>query len=208
MTEPMNDLLTLSQLEAAPILSRGFYQRPTVEVAEGLLGALLVRRDAGGVVAVRITEVEAYLGIADPACHTFGGRRTRRNASMWGPAGHAYVYRIYGLHCCLNIVTVGVGTPEAVLIRGATTVHGGRLVGERRGRSIARRAWTDGPGKLCQALAIGLSDDGADLYSQDGALTLRRDDGGTEVGEVERLPRVGVDYAREAAGWPLRLRVR
>jgi DNA-3-methyladenine glycosylase len=208
MTEPMDDLLTKSQLDAAPILPRGFYQRPTLEVAGELLGALIVRRTDAGVVAVRITEVEAYLGVADPACHTFGGRRSRRNESMWGPAGHAYVYRIYGLHCCLNIVTVGDGTPEAVLIRGATTVHGGGLVADRRGPTVARRSWTDGPGKLCRALAVGLTDDGADLCSAEGALTVRRGAGAATVGEVERLPRVGVDYAGEAADWPLRLRLK
>ena len=94
-------------LAEAAILSRGFYQRPTAEVARDLLGKFLVRTTARGVVAVRLNEVEAYLGVDDPACHTFGGRRTTRTETMWGEAGHAYFYRVYGLHNCLKVVTVG-----------------------------------------------------------------------------------------------------
>jgi DNA-3-methyladenine glycosylase len=207
MTEPMHDLLSRDDLDTMSVLSRGFYQRPTDDVARALLGKILVRETAEGVVAVRITEVEAYLGIEDPACHTFRGRRTARTATMWGPAGHAYVYLIYGLHSCLNIVTVGEGEPEAVLVRGAEPLLGGALIRRRRGPGIRSRHWVDGPGKLCQALAITRDDDGSDLCRPDAGLAIRTD--GLSVGEesVERLPRVGVDYAGDAARWPLRLRV-
>ena len=106
------------------MLPRDFYQRTTEEVARGLLGKLVVSCDGEGTVVLRLTEVEAYLGTEDPACHTYGGRRTRRTETMWGEAGHAYVYLVYGLHCCLNVVTVAPGQPEAVLIRGGTIYDG------------------------------------------------------------------------------------
>jgi DNA-3-methyladenine glycosylase len=187
-----------------PALTRDFYQRTTEVVARELLGKLLVRTDAGGDVVLRLTDVEAYLGIVDPACHTFGGRRTPRTETMWGEAGHAYVYLVYGLHSCLNVVTVGPGRPEAVLIRGGVVEEGIDLVRIRRGPRVGERSLTDGPGKLCQGLAISRSDDGIDLCAPDSVLRIC--DAGTEVPEdrVRRLPRVGVDYAGEAALWPLR----
>lgn len=188
-----------------PVLARDFYQRTTEIVARDLLGKLLVRAHREGVVTVRVTEVEAYLGIDDPACHTWGGRRTPRNETMWGEAGHAYVYLVYGLHHCLNVVTVGPDRPEAVLIRGGTVESGREIVRGRRGPRVGEHSLADGPGKLCQALAITRADDGIDLCSP--ASTLRLCDDGIAVpeGRVRRLPRVGVDYAGEAASWPLRL---
>ena len=118
------------------MLAQKFYQRPTVAVARDLLGKLLIRRHPEGEVVVRINEVEAYLGVEDPACHTFGGRRTRRTETMWGPAGCAYVYLVYGLHNCLNAVTVGEGVPEAVLVRGAEIVRGLELIGRLKGNVL------------------------------------------------------------------------
>jgi len=191
-----------------PVLSRDFYKRTTEVVARELLGKLLVRTDPDGVVVLRLTEVESYLGIDDPACHTFGGRRTPRTETMWGEAGHAYVYLVYGLHSCLNVVTVGPGQPEAVLIRGGVVVEGLDLVRARRGPRVGERSLTDGPGKLSQGLAISRLEDGVDLCAPGSALRIC--DGGYEVREdcVRRLPRVGVDYAGEAASWPLRFRFR
>ena len=184
---------------------REFYQRPTEVVARDLLGKLLVRAHADGVTVVRLTDVEAYLGVDDPACHTFGGRRTRRTEAMWGEAGHAYVYLVYGMHNCLNVVTVGPERPEAVLLRGGVAVEGLGLVRQRRGSKVAERSLTDGPGKLGQALGLTRDHDGIDLC--DPSSVLRICDDGLRVGEgaVERRPRVGVDYAGEASGWPLRL---
>ncbi|MEP0773587.1 MAG: DNA-3-methyladenine glycosylase, partial [Acidobacteriota bacterium] len=100
---------------ALDCLAPEFYQRPTVEVARDLLGSLLVRRLKEGLVAVRLTEVEAYLGEGDPAAHTYRGRRTARNASMWEEGGRLYVYFTYGLHHCANVVTGRAGEGEAVL---------------------------------------------------------------------------------------------
>jgi DNA-3-methyladenine glycosylase len=188
-----------------PVLAREFYQRPTEDVARDLLGKLVVRSHSDGEVVVRLTEVEAYLGVDDPACHTFGGRRTPRTETMWGEAGFAYVYQVYGLHHCLNVVTVGPETPEAVLIRGAVVVRGSQLVRMRRGSRVPDRSLTDGPGKLCHALAIDRSDDGSNLCVLDSSLTIHDDGYRTDEDLVRRLPRVGVGYAGEAASWPLRL---
>jgi DNA-3-methyladenine glycosylase len=177
-------------------------------VARELLGKLLVSARPEGTVVLRLTEVEAYLGIDDPACHTFGSRRTARTETMWGEAGHAYVYLVYGLHNCLNVVTVGRERPEAVLLRGGVVERGLEVVRARRGAAVRPGALSDGPGKLCQALAVTRADDGADLCARRSPLTIRDD--GCRVGEerVRRLPRVGVGYAGEAAAWPLRLLLR
>jgi DNA-3-methyladenine glycosylase len=194
-------------MNSPQVLARDFYQRTTEHVARELLGKLLLRTDAGGDVVLRLTEVEAYLGIDDPACHTYGGRRTPRIETMWGEAGHAYVYLVYGIHSCLNVVTVGPGRPEAVLIRAGVVEEGLEYVRARRGAKVGEGSLTDGPGKLCQALAITRSDDGVDLCAPDSALRICDD--GVEFGEdrVQRTPRVGVEYAGEAASWPLRFAV-
>ena len=188
-----------------PVLAREFYQRPTDVVAREMLGKLLIRVLPQGVVAIRLNEVEAYLGVDDPACHTYRGRRTQRTETMWGEAGHAYVYLVYGIHHCLNVVTLGPGLPEAVLIRGGEIVVGADLVRERRGPRIAERCLVDGPGKLCQALAIDRSDDGVDLCNRSSLLRVCDDGHSVPDERVRRVSRVGVDYAGEAASWLLRL---
>jgi DNA-3-methyladenine glycosylase len=187
-----------------PLLARDFYQRTTEEVARDLLGKLVIRDHPDGTVVIRLTEVEAYLGVDDPACHTFGGRRTRRTETMWGEAGCAYVYLVYGLHHCLNVVTVGPGRPEAVLVRRGVVVDGIELARARRG-PVGEGSLTDGPGKLCQTLAVTTADDGIDLCIQGSSLRLLDDGFRIADDRVRRLPRVGVDYAGEAASWPLRL---
>ncbi len=189
-------------------LSRSFYQRPTVDVARTLLGKILVRQTGEGRVAVRLIEVEAYLGPSDPACHTFGGRRTARVESMWSVAGHAYVYLIYGVHHCLNVVTVGEGVGEAVLLRGAVVVEGGELVRRRRGPRPSDQELLNGPGKLCQALAVDRKLDGWDLCSNDGALWIIDDGCHIPVEEILVSPRIGLGEVGEAARWPLRYRIR
>ncbi len=174
-------------------------------MARNLLGKLIIRSHADGEVVVRLTEVEAYLGVDDPACHTFGGRRTQRTETMWGEAGHAYVYLVYGLHHCLNVVTVGPGEPEAVLIRGAEIVRGVDVVRTRRGSRARDDSLTNGPGKLCRALAVDRHDDGSNLCEPDSSLRIHDDGYRPAEDLVRRLPRVGVGYAGEAASWPLRL---
>ena len=175
-------------------------------VAEELLGKVIVRSTGEGTVAVRIDEVEAYLGPEDRACHTWGGRTTPRVRSMWGEAGCAYVYLIYGLHHCLNVVTIGEGHGEAVLIRGGRIVEGGDLASQRRGGPSDDLRLADGPGKLCQALAVTRDDDGADLCDPKSGLVIL-DDGAVST-RVERTPRIGIGSAGDAASWPLRFVLR
>ena len=191
-------------MQSTPVISREFYQRSTTTVVRDLLGKLMVRESPSGVVALRLTEVEAYLGAADPACHTYGGRRSPRTESMWGDAGHAYVYLIYGVHHCFNVVTVGKGVGEAVLVRAGVPVVGLDLIRERRGPTVRERALTDGPGKLCQALGIGREADGLDICDRSSGVWLCDDGVGVADSELRRTPRVGVARAGEAARWPLR----
>ncbi len=185
-------------------LGRAFYQCPTAEVAVSLLGKIVIRESAEGRVAVRLTEVEAYLGPADPACHTFGGRRTARVESMWGEAGRAYVYLIYGMHCCLNIVTVGDGAGEAVLLRAGGIVSGRPLIRQRRGSGPSDRDLVNGPGKLCQALAIDRAADGGDLCSTESGLWVADDGLVVPPESITNSPRIGLGDVGDAADWLLR----
>ncbi|MFN3674683.1 MAG: DNA-3-methyladenine glycosylase [Sphingomonas pseudosanguinis] len=144
------------------VLPPDFYTQDVDQVARGLIGATLRFDGVGGV----IVETEAY-DAADPASHSFAGR-TARNAAMFGPVGHAYVYRIYGLHHCLNIVC---GVPgSAVLIRAIEPRHGIERMRERRGLAMRERDLCAGPGRLCQALGIDLANDGAVLTQPPFAL--------------------------------------
>ncbi len=178
-------------------LPASFYLRPTPDVARDLLGCRLIRRLPGGrTPSVVIVETEAYLGIGDRAAHTWNGRRTDRVAPMWGPGGHAYVYQIYGMHFCLNVVTQKEGVPEAVLIRGGMPEESWL----RRGSDPFVAS---GPGKLCRYLLINRSLSGASLAGPD--LILSR--GPRRAFDVLVGPRIGVAYAGEAASWPLRFAV-
>ncbi len=141
------------------ILQREFYNRDPVTVARELLGKVLVRETDEGVTAGIIVETEAYLAQGDPANHAFRGK-TNRNKSMFGPPGHAYVYRIHRV-CCLNAVTETENVPSAVLIRALMPVEGVDLMRKRFGRDELLPV--SGPGKLCKAMAIDLSLDGWDL---------------------------------------------
>jgi DNA-3-methyladenine glycosylase len=154
---------------------------PVLEVAPRLLGAVLTHGD----VAVRLTEVEAYDGPNDPGSHAFRGR-TPRNAAMFGEPGHLYVYFTYGMHHCCNVVCGPPGTPSAVLLRAGEVVRGAEIARSRR-TSRSDRDLARGPARLCQALAIGLAENGADLTS--GPLTLEL---GEQVTEVSTGPRVGL----------------
>jgi DNA-3-methyladenine glycosylase len=174
-------------------LPRRFYARDSLIVARAVLGRLLVRDAPEGRVAGRIVEAEAYGGARDPASHAYRGR-TPRNATMFGEAGHAYVYFTYGMHHCLNLVTAQAGTPSAVLIRALEPVAGIELMRVRRGletiESLAR-----GPGNVARALGLTLEHDGLDLTRGPlwlSDLTPRR--GGRRVA---RGPRIGIRVAAE-----------
>lgn len=183
-------------VQVSEALPRTFYERATVEVARGLLGKILVH----GMSAGRIVEVEAYLGSQDPAAHAWHGL-TRRTRVLFGPPGHAYVYFVYGMHKCLNVVAEPEGSPGCVLIRALEPLAG--MDRMRRRRPGARRLedLASGPGKLTLAMGITRRHNGADLTS--GRLTIR----GllAEPGfAVEVTPRIGV---RQAVDWPLRFLV-
>lgn len=166
---------------------------PVLDVAPRLLGAI-VRH---GEVAIRLTEVEAYDGAHDPGSHAFRGR-SPRNAVMFGPPGHLYVYFTYGMHHCANVVTGVEGTASAVLLRAGEVVEGYDVARARRGggpdRDLAR-----GPARLCQALGLGLADNGVDLAA--GPVTLEPDEVAPRLDRVATGPRVGL---RQAADRPWR----
>lgn len=190
----------MSRDTASP-LPVSFYARDTASVARGLLGCLLESRVGGRRTVGRIVEVEAYVGAHDPADHGFGGRRTRRNAALFGPPGTAYVFRSYGVHWCLNAVTEREGVPTAVLLRALEPLRGLRTMARRRGVDDPRLLCS-GPGRLCQALGVTGDHDGARLDR--GALRILRPRVPTPVATVAG-PRIGVSRAAE---WPLRFAVR
>jgi len=187
-------------------LPRAFYPQPTLRVARALLGKILVHETAAGATAGRIVEVEAYRGPADRAAHSAGGHRSARNEVMWGPPGHAYVYFVYGMHHCVNVVCQPPEVPEAVLLRALEPVDGEVLMRRRR-RLPDAPAWRlcRGPGALCQAMGIGRAENGADLVR--GALRIR-DAPGVPARRVARTARIGVAYAGADAARPWRFLMR
>jgi DNA-3-methyladenine glycosylase len=185
-------------------LSRDFFARDTLIVARALLGRRLVRILEHKRLSGRIIEVEAYIGEQDEASHARPGR-TARNAPMYGPPGHAYVYLIYGMYHCFNVVTEREGFPAAVLIRGLEPVEGLEVMREARGGRPDGQL-TSGPGRLCQALYIDRQFDGADLCVPDAPLFL-------EAGEpvpderVATTPRINVRGNETAVNAPWRFYV-
>jgi DNA-3-methyladenine glycosylase len=174
-------------------MMRDIFEKSAVDAAPLLLGKLLCHRTPEGLAAGMIVEAEAYRGPEDDAAHSFGGRRTARTEAMFGPPGHAYVFSIYGMHCCFNVVTAPEGSPQAVLIRALEPVEGLALMAARRGVSDPLQLCS-GPGKLCQALAIGKAQYGLDLRGEELFLAEYRD---FSPGEICVSPRVNVDYAVE-----------
>jgi DNA-3-methyladenine glycosylase len=179
-------------------LDRDFYARPVLRVARDCLGKILVHRTADGLTSGTIVEAEAYRGPEDRAAHSYGGRRTERTEAMFGRAGHAYVFLIYGLHHHFNVVAGQEGQPHAVLIRAIEPLTGVELMASRRNMSTDRKELTNGPGKLAQALGIDLGHYGKDLCSGDLFLA-----DGPRV-RATRSPRIGIDYAGEWAKRPWR----
>ena len=191
------------------ILTQDFFARDTVTVARELLGKHLVRvLPDGSRITVAITETEAYVGPVDKACHAYGYKRTPRTQTMFAPPGTAYIYLIYGMYHCLNLVTEPEGEPCAVLIRGAVPVENVDIIAKNRfgckyGDMTAyqRKNFLNGPGKLCKALSLTRSEDGTTLLSPDGSLYL------LDAPKVEAFhtgPRIGIDYAEEAVHFPWR----
>ena len=187
-------------------LPREFFLQDTVTVARALLGCVLWRRIGRNVLAVRIVEAEAYLGANDAASHARRGLRSARNESMYLEGGHAYVYFTYGMHWCLNVVTQEAGTAEAVLLRAGEPLRGAGLMRERRPKAKRDYDLTNGPGKLCAALAIDRALDGESFRGEHLFLTPR--DIELREEDIAVSPRIGVEGAVEAAWWPLRFFIR
>jgi len=186
------------------------YIGDTVAIAESLVGKYLVRKIADHLLVCRITETEAYVGAVDKACHAYGYHKTRRNATMFGPPGHAYLYLIYGMHTCLNFVTNAEGEPDAVLLRGLEAIHGGEVISRLRyAKSFTelsayqRKNFLNGPGKCCKALSLDTSYDSLDLTGDELFICTSLAD--VDLPEAPPLPfrvargkRIGIDYAEEA----------
>ena len=198
-------------------LPRKFYEGDTVETARNLLGMYLVRMLNGEPLVCRITETEAYVGRMDKACHAYNYRRTPRTAVMFGEAGHAYIYFIYGMHYCLNFVTEKEGEPSAILIRGLSPIHGTETIRRLRFGDKAecltayqRKNLLNGPGKICKGLSLTTAENGAVLTGDTLFVCTSPADLGLPCppppsGETVCIgPRIGVDYAEEAKDFPWR----
>jgi len=202
------------------LVPREFFARPAEQVAPDLLGCVLERQTADGLVAVEITEVEAYAGAADPASHAWRGR-TARNAVMYGPPGHAYVYFTYGMHFCMNFVCLPEGAANGILLRAGRVTAGEEIARARRAArprrprvpaaampatalspsevpppALAARDLARGPARLCQALDIDRDLNGADACDPASPLRIRAGSG-AEGRPIRSGPRVGVSRAAE-----------
>ena len=167
-------------------LDRKFYLRPTLDVAYDLIGKYLVYKSGGNILSARLVEVEAYIGENDPACHAAPGM-TERNRIMYGPGGHVYIYFIYGMYHCLNVVTEAEGLPAAVLIRGGEPVEGVDIM-RKRFDNQRKNLLTNGPGKLCKAFGLTRDQNGLDLTG--GRLYL--EDRGYQPDVIESSERIGI----------------
>jgi len=175
-------------------LNRDFYTRDTITVAKDLLGKVLVRNSPDGAAKGKIVEVEAYIGSIDKACHAYNNLRSKRTEVMFKSGGHAYVFMIYGMYNCMNVVTNKENLAEAVLIRALEPVYGIDLMKTRR-RTGSLKNLTNGPGKLCQALNITKDLSGSDLCSD----TIYIEDFETIAEEnIINSKRINIDYAEEA----------
>ncbi|MCD7778286.1 MAG: DNA-3-methyladenine glycosylase [Clostridiales bacterium] len=182
-------------------LNKEFYLRDTHTVAKELLGKYLVFGEA----AVKITETESYIGAIDKACHAYGGRRTKRTEILFAEGGIFYIYLIYGMYCCLNVITERKDYASGVLIRGAEAVRGTDIISRNRyGKdfskltSYQRKNLLNGPGKVCMGLGINREQNGIFCLSEDFYIA---------EGEKIKFPdikigkRIGIDYAEEAKGF-------
>lgn len=192
-------------------LRREFYARDTLIVARDLLGKILVHRTENSILKGKIVEVEAYLGLEDKAAHSYGGRKTERVRAMYGIPGTAYVYIIYGMHYCLNVVAKKEGVPEGVLIRGIEPVEGlEEMCINRFGKAFEelsnyqKKNLTNGPGKLTKALNIDKRYNMEDLCGAKLYLL----EGGQEAFDIVETSRIGIDYAEEAKDYPYRFYIK
>ena len=188
-------------------LERSFYGQNTLTVAQELLGCVLIHELPEGTASGKIVETEAYLGTKDKAAHSYGGRHTARMEPLYESGGYAYVYQLHGYNYCINVVTEKKDVPRAVLIRALEPLEGLESMAERRGIDISSgklkdlRNLTNGPSKLCQALAIDTSLNGIDLLG-DEVFIIAGEENLKE--EIVATPRVNIDYAKEDKDNPWR----
>ncbi|NLZ48291.1 MAG: DNA-3-methyladenine glycosylase [Clostridiales bacterium] len=194
-------------------LERSFYSRDTLQVAEELLGKYLVRKINDKFLIGKIVEVEAYMGEQDKAAHSYGGRRTERNEVMYGEAGHIYVYFIYGMHYCFNVITEKVNVPRGVLIRALEPMDGMEIMALNRYKKSLEeltsreiRNLTNGPAKLCSALNITREHNGMDICKDD--FYIGQDEKKRENFEIVKTTRINIDYAEEARFYPWRFYIK
>lgn len=187
-------------------LGNNFFKRDTVEVAKNLLGKKIIRNISGNFFCAKIVETEAYLGLEDRACHSYGGKITKRNEILYEEAGTIYVYLIYGMYNLLNIVTKNENDPEAVLIRAVEPIENiDAMAVNRFGKiykdlsSYQKKNLTNGPGKLTMAMGIDRALNGK-ILSQDYLYI----EEGEDVRNIIETKRIGIDYAGEDANLPLR----
>lgn len=200
------------------MLAQRFFEGDTVQTARSLVGKYLVRQYDGLTLAARITETEAYVGRTDKACHAYGYRKTERTRTLFAPPGTAYVYLIYGMHCCLNFVTEPEGEPAAVLIRGLAPRHNQDIIAENRFHckcadmsAYQKKNFLNGPGKVCAGMNIDRSLNALPWGSQELFVCQSLDELGLPTPEEDLAPlrirvgkRIGIDYAQEAVDFPWR----
>ena len=200
------------------MLPQSFFNGDTVDIARALVGRYLVRRYGGITLAARITETEAYVGRMDKACHAYNYRKTERTRTLFAPPGTAYVYLIYGMHCCLNFVTEPEGEPAAVLIRGLSPRYNQDIIAENRFHckwedttACQRKNFLNGPGKVCAGMNISRALNGLPHGSEELFVCESLAELGLPVPEGDRQPldikagkRIGIDYAQEAVDFPWR----
>ena len=186
-------------LDKLSLLPYSFYQRDTVTVAKELLGKYMVYINDKDIIAGKVVETEAYLGKEDPACHSARGR-DKRNEAMFGPSGHAYIYLIYGIHLCFNVTTGPPHRPEAVLIRALEPVMGIDIMRKNRRQNDILNL-CNGPGKLVQAMGIGMELNGTSVV--EGPIRFYSESC-KENFDIVTTTRIGIS---RAADWPLRFYV-
>jgi len=201
---PLEDICQKRIEDSTKKVSRRFYRADGIALAKGLLGKILVHKSPEGVTAGKIVEAEAYMGDIDAAAHAKTGKPTKRTAIQYGDGGYAYVYLIYGMHHCFNIVASVEGIPQSVLIRALEPTQGLPLMQRRRGVKAADKLCA-GPGTLCKAMGITMEHYGMDLCGKQLYLLE-----GEQVDERRTLatPRINVGYAGEAAEYPWRFVLR
>lgn len=200
------------------MLPQSFFDRDTVDTARALVGKYLVRQYDGLTLAARITETEAYVGRMDKACHAYNYRKTERTKTLFAPPGTAYVYLIYGMHCCLNFVTEPEGEPAAVLIRGLCPRYNQDIIAENRFHckyadmtAYQKKNFLNGPGKLCAGMNIDRSLNALPYGSKELYVCGSLEELGLPAPRSDLEPldihvgrRVGIDYAEEAVDFPWR----